>query len=399
VTVVDSQRGGYRALLAQPHLRRLAWADVCARLPQGMVSVTLLLVAAQHSTFRVAGIAVGGYTLGQALTAPLRGRLADRLGLRVVVPVCLTAYMLALAGFGLAAAWHPTPALLVGAALLAGLTTAPLSPAMRGLWARRTPTALRPAGFALDAAVFDLAMIAGPALASGLATGVVPALALTVLLALTAVAATIMVRQPRPPAHPRTGDWLGALGSRPLRRLLVTAGLVNLALSAAEVALTGYVRDAHALWASGPLLAGVSIGSILGSLVLGSRRRLAVDTSRWLVRLAAGYAVGLGALAAACLFAPLLAIAAPLAGLCLGPTLATLFTATADAAPHGTATEAQSWVNTIMSGGASAGAVLGGLTAATPIVGICVAAGAALLASVTASLGKSAVDGQCRARG
>jgi hypothetical protein len=36
---------GYRALFAQPVLRRLAVADVCARLPQGMVSLTLLLVA------------------------------------------------------------------------------------------------------------------------------------------------------------------------------------------------------------------------------------------------------------------------------------------------------------------------------------------------------------------
>jgi hypothetical protein len=36
----------YRGLFAQPALRRLAIADICARLPQGMVSITLLLVAA-----------------------------------------------------------------------------------------------------------------------------------------------------------------------------------------------------------------------------------------------------------------------------------------------------------------------------------------------------------------
>src|SRR5271169_2378078 len=38
-----------------------------------------------------------------------------------------------------------------------------------------------------------------------------------------------------------------------------------------RVALIAYVRHHHALWASGPLLAGVSIGSILGSLFLGTR--------------------------------------------------------------------------------------------------------------------------------
>jgi MFS family permease len=325
---------------------------------------------------------VGGYTLGQALTAPLRGRLADRVGLRTVVPCCLTAYVLALVALGVAARAHPVPLLLVGIALLAGLTTPPLSPAMRGLWASRTPVPLRPAGFALDAAVFDLAMIAGPALASVLATGVAPLLALVVLLALMVVAAAIMIRQPAErTARRRTG--LGALASAPLRRLLVTAGLANLALSATEVSLTAYVRDNHALWASGPLLAGVSIGSILGSLVLGARGRVAVDGHRRLVRLTACYALGLLVLAAATLFAPLLAVAAPLAGLCLGPTLATLFTATANAAPPGTATEAQSWVNTIMSGGASAGAVLAGLTATAPILGIAIAAAAAGIAAVS----------------
>lgn len=386
---MGGRRGSYRSLLALPELRRLAGADVCARLPQGMVSVTLLLVASQHASFRIAGLVVGGYTLGQALTAPLRGRLADRLGLRTVVPICLTAYLLALVALGVAARTHPTPLLLVGTALLAGLTTPPLSPAMRGLWASRTPAALRPAGFALDAAVFDLAMIAGPALASVLATGVAPGVALAVLLALMVVAAAIMVRQPTAPTRQRrTG--LGALASRPLRRLLITAGLANLALSATEVSLTAYVRDNHALWAAGPLLAGVSIGSILGSLILGARGRLALDSGSRLVRLTTCYALGLLVLAAATLYAPLLAVAAPLAGLCLGPTLATLFTATANAAPAGTATEAQSWVNTIMSGGASAGAVIAGLTATAPILGIAIAAGAAGLAAVTAvSTGRS----------
>ena len=71
----------YRALFAEPVLRRLAVADAFARLPQGMVSITVLLVAAEHASMAVAGLAVAGYTLGQAVTGPVRGRLADRHGL------------------------------------------------------------------------------------------------------------------------------------------------------------------------------------------------------------------------------------------------------------------------------------------------------------------------------
>ena len=75
------------------------------------------------------------------------------------------------------------------------------------------------------------------------------------------------------------------------------------------------------------------------------------------------YAGGLAVLTAAGLYAPLLVVAAPLAGLCLGPTLATLFGAAASAAPHGGGTETQAWLNSIMNGGAAAGAALAGFAA------------------------------------
>jgi hypothetical protein len=67
-----SLAGSYRGLFAKPVLRRLAVADACARLPQGMVSLTVLLVAAEHASMTTAGLAVAGYTL-LALAAPLAG--------------------------------------------------------------------------------------------------------------------------------------------------------------------------------------------------------------------------------------------------------------------------------------------------------------------------------------
>jgi MFS family permease len=79
-----------------------------------MVGITLLLVAAQHASMTVAGLVVAGYTLGQAATGPLRGRLADRRGLVRVAAVCTLGYALALL------------ALLAGAP--AGLPAGPSSP-------------------------------------------------------------------------------------------------------------------------------------------------------------------------------------------------------------------------------------------------------------------------------
>ena len=391
MSAVQEAAGSYRRLLGDPALRGLALADVCARVPQGMVSITLLLVAAVHASMTTAGLVVAGYTLGQAVTGPLRGRLADRHGLARVCAVCGVLYAAALACL-LAGALASGPAgLLVTAAAAAGLAVPPLSPGMRSLWSAHAAGALRHAAFALDAAVFDLAFITGPVLASSLAAGVAPGAAVALLLVLTWAAIVLIGARPRPgrvrrarrPAEPKRRAP-GVLRSPALRRLLVTGALVNLALSATEVALTGYVRQHHALWASGPLLAEVSVGSIAGSLLLGARAASAetAEGARRLPRLLARYALGLAVLTAASLYAPLVAVAAPIAGLCLGPSLATLFGLASSAAPDGGGTEAQSWLSSVMNGGAAAGAALAGATAGLPVLSLAVAAAAAAAGGV-----------------
>jgi len=380
-----SVAASYRRLFAEPVLRRLALADACARLPQGMVSITLLLLTVQHASMTVAGLVVAGYTLGQAATAPLRGRLADRRGLLPVAVCCGVGYALALVAL-LAGSLASAPAgLLIAVAAVAGLFNPPLSPGLRSLWSAHAGAVLQRTAFALDAAVFDLAYITGPVLASGLATGVAPAASVIVLLALTGTAIAAIGRQAGHPEHPpESRSLLGPLRSPALRELLVTAALTNAALSATEVALTAYVRHHHALWASGPLLAEVSLGSILGSLLLGARRSTGRPRGGRLPRLLIGYTLGLATLTAAGLYPPLLAVAAPIAGLCLGPSLATLFGAAAATAPRGGGTETQAWINSIMNGGAAAGAALAGLAAGRPLLALTLAAALAALAAVAA---------------
>jgi MFS family permease len=358
----------YRSLLADPVLRRLAIADAFARVPQGMVSITVLLVAAEHASMAVAGLAVAGYTLGQAVTGPARGRLADRHGLVPVAVACGIVYALALLALLTGALAGAPAGLLIATATAAGLVNPPLSPGLRSLWSAHAGAGLVQTAFALDAAVMNLGYITGPVLASALATGIAPAAAVGLLLALTGAATVIIGRQPRQPAVSATvrrpAVRSPGLRSPGLRRLLLTAALANAALSAAEIALTGYVRHHHALWAAGPLLAEVSIGSIAGSLLLGASHRARGQS---LPALLAGYAGGLAVLTAAGLDAPLLAVAAPLAGFCLGPALAALFGRAADAAPPGGGTETQAWLNSIMNGGAAGGAALAGLASGQPI--------------------------------
>jgi MFS family permease len=345
-----------------------------------------------------AGLAVSGYALGQGITGPLRGRLADRYGLARTSAACGCGYFLALVGLLCGALAGAPAAVLIAVAGAAGLTVPPLSPGMRGLWSRHAAAGLRQAAFAFDAVVFDLASIVGPALASGLAVGVAPAAALGLMLALTAAGIAIIATRtggdPEAERHQARGRGAepGPLRSRSLRSLLVTGALVNIALSATEVGLTAYVRHHHALWAAGPLLAEVSAGSIAGSLLLGARFS-GSGAARRLPRLVACYAVGLAALAAAGLEAPLLAVAAPLAGLCLGSVLAMLFSLAGTAAPAGRDTEAQGWLNSVMNGGAAAGAALAGVTAGRPVLALVIAAAAATVAAAHGLAGQSGPAG------
>ncbi len=298
--------GVYRRLLAAPGTARLAVADVCARLPQGMLSLTVLLAAAQHGSMTAAGLALAGCTVGLAVTAPVRGRLADRHGLAPVAAICCAGFALAVAGLLLAAAARQPTAERVALAIAAGCLMPPLSPGMRSLWSVHVPARLVQTAFALDAAVFDLAYITGPVLASALAVGVAPAAAAAVLLALTGVAIVVIAGsgfRREQAGGAAAGFSLGPLRSAALRELLLVAGLANVALSATEVALTSYVRLHHVLWAAGPLLAELSAGSILGSLLLGARAPAASMRAR-LPRLLAGYTAGLAVLAAAGLYAP-----------------------------------------------------------------------------------------------
>ena len=103
-------------------------------------------------------------------------------------------------------------------------------------------------------------------------------------------------------------------------------------------------------------------------------------------------------LAGAGLYPPLLAVAAPLAGLCLGPSLATLFGLAASAAPGGEGTEAQGWLNSAMNGGAAAGAALAGATAGQPVLSLAIAAGVAASAAASCALTGTAAGGDLRTR-
>lgn len=72
--VASGVAGPYRRLFAEPVLRGLVVADICARLPQGMTSLTLLLVVAEHAANSpVLGLSLATATAAAAMASALAG--------------------------------------------------------------------------------------------------------------------------------------------------------------------------------------------------------------------------------------------------------------------------------------------------------------------------------------
>ena len=122
----------YRGLLARPGAGRAFAAAAVARLSFGMTSLSLLLLIHQATgSFAAAGAASGAFSAG-TLTGPVKARLLDRRGQRVMLLVLglgAAAAMLAMALLGQADYRNPA-AYLVGCTV-AGALMPPVGAAMR----------------------------------------------------------------------------------------------------------------------------------------------------------------------------------------------------------------------------------------------------------------------------
>ncbi|MEU1226202.1 hypothetical protein [Streptomyces sp. NPDC005828] len=79
----------YQNLLRVPGFWRMAVIGMTSKLAASMTGLSLLLLVSSSHSYGTAGLAVSCSTLGQGLTAPLRGRLIDRLPVRPVLFSCL----------------------------------------------------------------------------------------------------------------------------------------------------------------------------------------------------------------------------------------------------------------------------------------------------------------------
>jgi MFS family permease len=357
----DSGLGRYLAVLRHPDLGRLFASAFVARMPVAMYSLaSILLVREATGSYAIAGAAVAGFSVAGGISAPILGRLVDRLGQTPVLVFCAVAFPAAVAALIVVADKSPHTVPIVACAVATGAAFPPLFAVLRTLISALVgKTELVETAFALEAVLQELFFIVGPLVVAVCVAVGSPKLALGVAAALVAVgtlafAATPASRRWRGGREPGSH---GALRSPALRTLVVASVTDGMTFGALEVVLPAFAREHGSAGTAGVLLAMLALGSMLGGLWYGSRKWHSdpADQILWFSIL---LPIGLSTLLLAdsnLAMALLLAIA----GLSIAPAAAITFTLIGKLAPPEAMTEAFTWIST----GVIAGFALGGAAA------------------------------------
>jgi MFS family permease len=372
--------GAYLPVLRTPNAVALMLWAVVARMHSGGLPIAVtFLVAGWTGSYALAGLVVGGLTLGTAIAGPVRGRMVDTGRADRALVVSGVGFAIGLGTIALLpeSLWWLSLPLALGT----GLFTPPASQVVRSAWPRLLDAKRRQTMYAVEGSMQELIFVAGPllsaaavALAGGrAATG---ALAVVVLLGSFGLAWQVRRAGIAEGASSSTtraaADGAGKAGATkpggatPLRHrpVLVLTGF-TLALvagiGAVDLTIVAFARELSSPGLGGTLAAIWAVGSLVGGLVAG----LFTGPPR-LTRRSAGTTLGL--VAPVVLVPPILDLPTPwllapalfLAGTVIAPTLAAAMSRLGELAPADRRAESFGWLNTAASTGIALAAPIAG---------------------------------------
>jgi MFS family permease len=373
-------------LAGTPGAWRLAVPAFAARVPMGMETLLLILATtAHHGSYAAAGTLTAGYGIASAVGSPLRGRMSDQVGMRPVLVITGCGETLALLVFFAASVFDwPLAARLVPAVVM-GLLFPPVGAIMRRLWRDLLAgSPVRDTAFALESLVTDLVYVLGPLVVTAALAFGSPDTGLLVAAALVLIG-TLGLATAHPTSRPRTSDradrdWLGAISAPEVRRLLPVVFCSFGALGAVDFGAIAAAKEHGAASAAGPLVAAMSIGSIIGAVYWGSRDQPGTLRAQFLLLsgvLVAGF-LTLSVIPGLIALGVVLAVT----GTAVAPVMTVEYTQIEHAAFQDHLTEAFAWLTGLSGAGGAAATVLAG-----EIVNHYRAGGAFLLAAAMTLLG------------
>jgi MFS family permease len=296
--------GAYREVLALASVRTIIILGTISRVGQfGFgVLLTVHLVEALHLPYSRAGIVSAVWTIGLAISAPWRGSLLDRIGLRrTMVPslVVLTPVFILLPF--VRQYWL----LLVLAAVL-GLVMFPSFSVIRQAVLAATPPAMRRTAISLDSTIVEVCFMVGPALGIWIGTTWSTTWALLIFGMMTVLGALVLTvvnvaivspdeatdRSDEPEPGRRRLTW----ATPQVLGILAASGVAGFILAGTDIGVVAALRQLGAPQLIGLTLAVWGLGSAVAGLAYGGLHRavpvvwlvLGLGASTALVSLATG---------------------------------------------------------------------------------------------------------------
>ncbi len=341
-----------------PGVKRLVVSALPGRLAYGMIALaTFFFVQDKTGSITLAGIATGVETITSSLTAGFRGNLIDKWGqtrpLSIFVPSWV-ALVIVLSSVS-------TPTAIVVVSGLIGLMSPPVNLSTRPLWRVLVgPENLRTA-YALDTTISSSTIVAGPVFATAIAIQVSGSAALLATATLMAIGGIAIIQMPASrnwKPEPQQGNSMLLLRNKQFQILAVEGMVFGLAWGLLEISIPSYSTLQGTPGLSAPLLATLAGASIVGGLLIGSRKSLTTPLQgfKW---------ASLGASVAAI---PLvltkpgwsMALVLGLLGLGMGFVQVFHWEVLEAVRPQGTATSAQAWLWAVEGSMLAVGIALGG---------------------------------------
>jgi MFS family permease len=386
----------YVRLMRRPHHARMVLSAGAAFAPFGMMALALVLFAHDATgSYGKAGIVVGAANFGRAVFSPGRGRSVDRHGPSRVLPVLGVAYVAAVAALVGAESLGAGVVVLAVIAIAVGATPPPVNATLRAVWTPMLPEEDRQTAYSVHTMIQEVSFLVSPLLTALVVTVASPAIALWIsavgMLAATLVFSTAAPVRAHAGSHERHPVF-GVVRAPGVPVLLGTVVCFAACFGALDISAPAFAGAHGDRALAGVMLAALSVGVVLGTIVYGTRRPGRSAASRYPRSCALG-AGGL-ALTLAGISIPDMSVWMFLAGIALAPATTCGFLVLAEIADPKRLAEATAWFSAAASIGLSVGALVGGLVidALGPRGGMATAVACGTLAWLVAQAWREALE-------